>query len=284
MFKKIHHVAVVVRDADEALAFYRDALGLPVTKDAVIEDQGVRGVLLQAGDGEIELIQPVRDGTGVARFLETKGEGLHHVCLESDDVAAELNAAKAKGIPLIDQAPRPGLAGMIGFVHPKATRGVLVEFATPLDGEGEGDGHAGAAHAGSGPVKNLDHLAIAVSDLDAGVKTWQDNYGLPLDRMGEATALGIRQAILPLGSAFVELITPLGAEGPVATFLKDKGEGLYLVSLEVSDLDGMVSGLRGRGVRVGDPVGGSGGARLAFISPRNTHGVSVQLIQRGGAA
>ncbi len=279
MFTKIHHVAVGVKSADEALKFYRDALGLAVTKDEVIEDQGVRGVLLQAGDGEIELIQPVREGTGVSRFIETKGEGLHHVCLESDNVAAELDAAKAKGLSLIDQAPRKGLAGMIGFLHPKSAHGTLVEFATPVAEHGAG-GHAAAT--GGGPVTNLDHVAIVVSDLDAGAATWQQNFGLTLERTADVPALGIKQAILPLGSAFVELISPLGPEGPVASFLKDKGEGMYLVSLAVSDLDSAVASLRDKGVRVGDPMGGSGSNRLAFISPRVTHGVTIQLIERSG--
>lgn len=274
VFTKIHHVAVVVRSADEALGVYRDALGLPVTKDAVIEDQGVRGVLLQVGAGEIELIQPVRDDTGVARFLASRGEGLHHLCLESTDVAADLRAAKEKGLALIDEAPRRGLAGMIGFLHPRATRGVLVEYATPLE-------HP-TPPAADGLVRNLDHVAVAVSDLDAGVRTWQENFGLPLERVGEVPALGIRQAILPLGSAFVELISPLRDEGPVAGFLKERGEGMYLVSLAVADLDGAVATLRGRGLRVGDPTGGSGDARLAFISPRSTHGVTIQLIERRG--
>lgn len=274
VFTKIHHVAVVVRSADEALGVYRDALGLPVTKDAVIEDQGVRGVLLQVGAGEIELIQPVRDDTGVARFLASRGEGLHHLCLESTDVAADLRAAKEKGLALIDEAPRRGLAGMIGFLHPRATRGVLVEYATPLE-------HP-TPPAADGLVRNLDHVAVVVSDLDAGVRTWQENFGLPLERVGEVPALGIRQAILPLGSAFVELISPLRDEGPVAGFLKERGEGMYLVSLAVADLDGAVATLRGRGLRVGDPTGGSGDARLAFISPRSTHGVTIQLIERRG--
>jgi methylmalonyl-CoA/ethylmalonyl-CoA epimerase len=276
VLKKIHHVAVVVHSADATLGFYRDQLGLPVTKDAVIEDQGVRGVLLAAGAGEIELIEPVRAGTGVARFLESRGEGLHHLCFESDDVAAELAVAKARGLPLIDEAPRPGLAGMIGFLHPRATRGVLVEYATPPAGEP-------APHADGGMVRNLDHVAVVVGDLEAGVRTWQENFGLALERMGEVPALGIRQAILPLGGAFIELITPLGAEGPVAAFLKDRGEGMYLVSLEVRDLDRMLAALRERGVRTGDPVGSTGGPRLGFISPRAAHGVQVQLIERSRA-
>ena len=134
MLTKIHHVGVVVHSADEAMKFYRDALGLEVTADKVIEDQGVRGVLLQIGNSEIELLEPTRDDTGVARFLASRGEGMHHICFGSDDGHKELEAAKAKGIELIDQAPRVGLAGMICFLHPKSTHGVLVEFATPIEG------------------------------------------------------------------------------------------------------------------------------------------------------
>ncbi|MGB4863149.1 MAG: methylmalonyl-CoA epimerase [Tepidiformaceae bacterium] len=138
MLKKIHHVGVVVKSADEAMKFYRDALGLKVTADRVIEDQGVRGVLLEIGGSEIELLEPTRDDTGVAKFLASRGEGMHHICFESDDVDAELEGARQKGIELIDQKPRLGLAGMICFLHPKSNHGVLVEFATPLT-----DGHGG---------------------------------------------------------------------------------------------------------------------------------------------
>jgi len=134
MLSKVHHVGIVVQNADEALKFYRDALGLTVTADREIGDQGVRGVLLAIGNSEIELLQPTRDDTGVAKFLASRGEGMHHICFESDDVAKELNAAAAKGVELIDKAPRAGLAGMIGFCHPKSNHGVLVEFATPFEG------------------------------------------------------------------------------------------------------------------------------------------------------
>ncbi|HEY4669988.1 MAG TPA: methylmalonyl-CoA epimerase [Tepidiformaceae bacterium] len=134
MLTKVHHVGIVVHSADEALKFYRDALGLPVTADQVIEDQGVRGILLQIGGSEFELLEPTRNDTGVARFLESRGEGMHHICFESDDVDKELEAARAKGIELIDEKPRPGLAGMVCFLHPKSNHGVLIEFATPIAG------------------------------------------------------------------------------------------------------------------------------------------------------
>jgi methylmalonyl-CoA epimerase len=276
MLTKIHHVGVVVRSADEALRFYRDTLGLPVAKDAVLEDQGVRGVLLPAGETEIELLEPTRPETGIARFLE-KGEGLHHVCFESDDVGAELDAARAKGLRLIDEKPRQGLAGMIGFLHPAASGGVLVEFATPPAG--------GHAPVGTGAVRGFDHLVVAVDDLDAGVQRWSANFDLQETARGEVAGLGIRNAVLPVGKskAFLEIVAPLGPETPVGKFVAERGSAMYLISLEVADLDGTMAGLRGRGLRVGDPVGG-GSNRLAFISPRNTHGVSIQLLERGAPA
>ena len=131
MLKKIHHVGIVVRDIEAAYAFYRDTLGLPVHKQDILPDQGVKAALLTIGTSEIELLEPIDTQSGVARFLERKGEGLHHVCFETDDVTQELEDAKAKGITVIDQQPRPGLAGMICFLHPKSNHGVLVEYAQP---------------------------------------------------------------------------------------------------------------------------------------------------------
>jgi len=133
MLGKIHHIGIVVRNLEQAYAFYRDTLGLPVHKEAVVADQGVKAALLTIGNSEIELLEPINQSGGVAKFLERRGEGLHHICFETNDVAAELAATKAKGIELIDQAPRKGLAGMICFLHPRANHGVLVEYAQPFE-------------------------------------------------------------------------------------------------------------------------------------------------------
>ncbi len=132
MLKKIHHVGIVVRNLEESYAFYRDTLGLPVHKVATVEDQGVKAALLTIGNSEIELLEPINPAGGVAKFLERRGEGLHHVCFETDNVARELDATMAKGIAVIDKTPRKGLAGMICFLHPKANHGVLVEYAEPF--------------------------------------------------------------------------------------------------------------------------------------------------------
>ncbi len=133
MLKKIHHVGVVVPNLDEAMMLWRDTLGLHLTKSMVVQDQGVKAALLQAGETEIELLEPINPENGVGKFLAKRGGGLHHVCFETENVEKELDGAKSKGIQLIDQKPRPGLAGMICFLHPKAARGVLVEYAQPFD-------------------------------------------------------------------------------------------------------------------------------------------------------
>lgn len=132
MIKKLHHVGVVVQSIDQALAFYRDTLGLHVHKEDTIQEQGVRAALLTLGDSEIELLEPVVPDTGVARYLEKRGEGLHHVCFEVDDVDRDLSALKTMQVELIDQEPRIGIAGRICFLHPSAMDGVLVELAEPI--------------------------------------------------------------------------------------------------------------------------------------------------------
>jgi len=135
MIKKVHHVGVVVRDMEQAMRFYRDTLGLPVHKLQTIQEQGVEAALLTLGDSEIELLEPVVPDTGIARYLERKGEGLHHVCFQVDDVERALFDLKEKGTELIDQQTRIGIAGRICFLHPTAMDGTLVELCQPLEDE-----------------------------------------------------------------------------------------------------------------------------------------------------
>lgn len=131
-------------------------------------------------------------------------------------------------------------------------------------------------------AKRIDHLAIAVPDLEAAVATYQQNFGLEYVRGGEVPTLGIRNAFLQIGDAQIELITPLAPQGPVADFLAKQGGGMYLLSLEVEHLDDAVATLQQHGARVNIATG-SAGQRLAFVSPRNTHGVLLQLVEQHGA-
>jgi methylmalonyl-CoA/ethylmalonyl-CoA epimerase len=131
---RIHHVAIVVRDMDKALATYRDSLGLPLDVLLPIVSDGVRIAFLPVGESNIELVEPTDSGTGVARFVESRGEGFHHVCFEVDDVAAELDRLAAAGIELIDNAPRQGAEGPVAFLHPRSCHGVLVELIEAVGG------------------------------------------------------------------------------------------------------------------------------------------------------
>lgn len=270
MLSKVHHVGIVVRSADDALGFYRDALGLPVSVDRVIEDQGVRGVLLPCGDSEIELLEPTRDDTGVARFLQSRGEGQHHVCFQSDDCEADLRAAADKGVQLIDEAPRAGLAGMIGFLHPKSNHGVLIEYATPVE-----ESHVGPSD--DAVAQRIDHIGIVVKDIPMAAATYERHFGFSLDPAlgGNVEALGIENAFMLAGNAHLEFIRPTTEEGPVAKFAAERGEGSFLLSLAVADAEAAVATLRERGARVADPNNG-----VAFVSPRSSFGVTLQLVER----
>ena len=128
MLKKIDHIAIVVRSIEEALKVYRDALGLPLAHVQEVPEQQVRIAFLPVGDCEIELVEPTAADSGVARFLEKRGEGLHHICFEVEDIEAALQDLAAKGVRLIDRQPRQGAIGRVAFLHPKSAHGVLIEL------------------------------------------------------------------------------------------------------------------------------------------------------------
>lgn len=129
MIKKVDHIAIAVKDLDDSLKFYEGILGLKPEKIEIVADQGIKAAVIPVGKGsEIELIQPINTTSGVAKFLEKKGEGIHHIALVVDNVDESLKQLAAKGIELIDKTPRKGLAGRVAFLHPKSTRGILIEL------------------------------------------------------------------------------------------------------------------------------------------------------------
>ena len=129
MIKKVNHMAIAVNNLDEALELYNKLFGLKPEKVEIMTDQRVKAAILPVGEGsEIELIQPIDSDSGVAKFLEKRGEGIHHIAIEVDDIDRELKTLAEKGVDLIDKQARMGLAGRVAFLHPKATRGVLIEL------------------------------------------------------------------------------------------------------------------------------------------------------------
>lgn len=125
----IHHIAIAVNDMDAGLAFYRDGLGLPMAERREVPEESVEIAFLAAGEGEIELIRPLTKDNGVARFLEKRGEGLHHICLAVDDIEASMEELRDSGAQFLSEAPRVNVDGVrYVFVHPRSAHGVLLEL------------------------------------------------------------------------------------------------------------------------------------------------------------
>jgi methylmalonyl-CoA/ethylmalonyl-CoA epimerase len=137
--KKIHHVALVVADIEEALGFWRDSLGIPLDHIQEVPQEESAVAFLPVGDSEIELVQPTADGSGIARYLEKRGPGMHHLCLEVANIGTVLSGLKDRGIQLIHENPVVGESGRkYAFIHPKAANGVLVElYELPVEAGGE---------------------------------------------------------------------------------------------------------------------------------------------------
>lgn len=132
----IQHLGVAVNSLDEALAFWRDGLGLELREIEVVEDQGVRVAMLPIGASRIELLEATGTETPVGKFLAKRGPGIHHLCVEVNDLPAKLAELKARGTRLIDEEPRRGAGGMlVAFVHPASTGGVLLELTQRGSGQ-----------------------------------------------------------------------------------------------------------------------------------------------------
>ncbi|HXL38438.1 MAG TPA: methylmalonyl-CoA epimerase [Ktedonobacteraceae bacterium] len=131
MLKRIDHIAIIVRNIEQALVFYRDILGIMPGEIKEVPTEQVRIAFLPMGgpDGsEIELIEPISTDSSLTKFLEKRGEGLHHICLEVDDIDTALVELQEKGTPVLDKQPRIAAEGRAIFIHPRAANGVLLEL------------------------------------------------------------------------------------------------------------------------------------------------------------
>ncbi|HEY3311421.1 MAG TPA: methylmalonyl-CoA epimerase [Anaerolineales bacterium] len=127
--KQINHVAIVVEDIDDSLAFWHDALGIDLHELRDVPAEKSKVAFLPISGGEIELVQPTTSDSGIAKYLDKRGQGLHHICLEVDDIEAMLDQLKAKGVRLINEQPRTAADGKrYAFIHPESASGVLVEL------------------------------------------------------------------------------------------------------------------------------------------------------------
>jgi methylmalonyl-CoA/ethylmalonyl-CoA epimerase len=128
----LEHVGIAVADLEQALAFYRDALGLEVALPEDVTSQRVRAHFIEAGQASLELLEATAADSPIAKYVAKRGPGLHHITLRVDDIAAALTRLKAGGVRLIDETPRTGAHGaLVAFIHPASAHGVLVELTQP---------------------------------------------------------------------------------------------------------------------------------------------------------
>jgi methylmalonyl-CoA/ethylmalonyl-CoA epimerase len=247
--RRIHHVGIVVKRLAEAYAFYRDVLGLPVVREAEVAEQGVRAALLAAGDSEVELLEPLGPDTPVGRFLARRGEGLHHVCFETGDVGAALADFDRRGVALLDRTPRQGLAGRIGFLHPAACSGVLVEVATPPPAP---------AHTAAPPAPlRLKRLVIGAEDVAATAATFQSLFGF-----AEVAMNGGPRTMLAVGRGTL-LVVPAREVGGTA--------GMVALSFVAEDFFALTAALDRARVRRLDGTG------EVTVEPAASHGVHLHI-------
>jgi methylmalonyl-CoA epimerase len=133
LFGRIDHIGVAVEDLDAAMELYGARFDMREQHRETVEDQGVEAVLLEVGDGHVELLRPLSEDTAVGKFIQKRGPGLHHVAYQTDDIDRTLGAVRDAGVELIDQSPRIGIRGSrVAFLHPRSTGGVLTELVEPV--------------------------------------------------------------------------------------------------------------------------------------------------------
>ena len=133
LFGRIDHIGVAVEDLEAAIELYGSRFDMREQHRETVESQGVEAVLLEVGEGHVELLRPLADDTAVAKFLAKRGPGLHHVAYQTDDIDRTLGAVRDAGIDLIDETPRIGIRGSrVAFLHPRSTGGVLTEIVEPV--------------------------------------------------------------------------------------------------------------------------------------------------------
>jgi methylmalonyl-CoA/ethylmalonyl-CoA epimerase len=245
--RRIHHVGIVVERLTEAYAFYRDVLGLPLVREAEMAEQGVRAAMLAAGESEVELLEPLGPTTPVGRFLAKRGEGLHHVCFETPDVGASLADLKGRGVAVLDNIPRAGLAGQIGFLHPSACSGVLVELATPP---------APDADERPSPLR-LKRLVVGAQDVQATAGTFRSLFGF-----SDVAMNGGPRVMLAVGRGTL-LVVPAREVGGIG--------GMVALSFVAEDFFALTAALR----RAGTPrLDGTG---EVTVEPTASHGVHLHI-------
>jgi methylmalonyl-CoA/ethylmalonyl-CoA epimerase len=262
MIRDVHHVGIAVRDMDEAYAFYRDALGLPLVKEGDVPARGVRAAMLAARRSYLELVQPTDDSSPFSKHIEERGEGLHHLALLSDAVDAQVEALREAAVPLEDHEPREGFTGRLSYLHPLAFDGALLEVVQPEDGlRGNKDRN--------GHITRIDHVVLRVPDPQAVCSRFESYFGVATKRSFERGPMLF--AFLRPGDVIIEVIGPKDGGDP------DSGR-IAGLAFEVKGIDDLAASLKEKGYPVGEPHAALQGGRIVSVHHSGACGVPVAFI------
>jgi len=285
MITDVHHVGIAVRDLDAALALYSEALSLPVVKRGDAPARGARVAVLAAGGSYLEIIQPTKDDSHFARFIEDRGEGLHHIALWSDDVDAQVATLRDVGAALEDHEPRDGFTGRLSYLRPEAFDGAIVEVVQPEQGllpspahartgvRMDGRGTPAAGWLGEG-ITRIDHVVLRVPSATAAITRMDEWFGVPTKRTFERG--GHTFAFLRPGDVVIEVIGPTEGGEP--------GTGRIAgLAFEVKGIDEIAAHLKAKGYPIGEPHPALQGGRIVSVHHSGANGVPLAFIDFTGS-
>jgi methylmalonyl-CoA epimerase len=277
----VDHFSIAVHSIDRALEFF--SRYFPVEMNAGPQsgyNPDFRWCDFHVGHAKIELIESARPGSFVERFLSRRGEGIHHLSLEVDDLEAVVGPMERDGLRIVDRFDA-GDGHRTAFVSPRSAFGMLVQFwEVPHDPTAGRERERIVEMPIDGVRLTFDHLSVAVRDLDAG-RTFFEKY-FPVRKLGErhvgyAGDFELQQ--FDIGDYKMELIADASGESFVTRFLTRRGEGFHHISIDVDRIDPVLEQMRSDGVRIVDEADVGNGYKTAFVSPRFAHGVLIQFWQ-----
>lgn len=274
MILKLSHIGHAVEDMEKALKTYTELFSLPLGFTITLPEWGNKGAMLPIGDNFIELLEPINPQGFVGKFLERRGQGLYYISLVVDDLEKENEALKARGVSPIELEPTSALPFKTIWVHPRFTGGVLFE----LIGEEMSAWLSRKVKSGTQNYR-LSHVGHAVRNITEVSKVYFSTFELCPTYSAMLSGLGIRNAMLPIGKNFIELIEPIDPHGFVGKFLERRGQGLYHISLVVDDIEKEVDLLKTKGVRVIEIEPSSDFPyKNVWIHPQSTNGVLFEMV------
>jgi methylmalonyl-CoA/ethylmalonyl-CoA epimerase len=266
MFKRIDHIGIAVKDISKATEVFSNVLGLQVAKQEEIEDQQLIAALIPTANVRFELMQPTVSDSVVGKFLERRGEGIHHICFEVENITEEIKTLQSRNVQVIGGSPREGFVGQIEFIHPKSANGVLTEIAevdlrTPSDTN-----------------LSVHHIILATLDRDKAVDNWVNNLSLKLNKKAKRDDAPLITAMLDAGNSQIEFVQQTAKTGPVIKRIESQGEGIYAVALETDDANALQSKFEQQGIRVIEDKQGDNIARL--VHPLDFFGTLIMFNEK----